>query len=790
MASSDDLARALHDRTRIALRVLLAVIVFLFVGAFMMPTDVRVPLQYIQAGHGLSVLACLLVLAYRTDKRSVLAVGLIQVLITNVAIAIGGVASHDFNAALITLVALTLGTATMIPWGGRWQGVSLVFALGAGSWLLATLGAERMDWLRAGGSVLPVLAGTVYVAYAYTRAREDQSRGEGLSRTIIERAATGIAHVSARGRIVEANAALGRMLGVSRGALRGRRFEELLHPADRGRDNALLRELEQRRRSDYQSDRRLLRRDGGVIWARFNVSALPMGRKVERVIMLEDVTASKDSERALRTARAEAERASRAKGEFLATMSHEIRTPMNAILGSSELLADTAMDEQQAQYVDAIRTGGEQLLSLIDDILDFSKIEAGRVELESAVVDLRQLVAKVQGLFVSQARQKRVEFKVTIDDDLPPRLRADATRLQQILSNLVGNAIKFTEGGIVYVRVNKVEPSKDDLPTPKPGDKTERIMVLMEVSDTGVGMGEETLQRLFRPFTQADGSTTRRYGGTGLGLSIVKQLVELMGGEIGAESMPAVGSTFWCRIPFEVERRSVSRPVNAVRRRESTARLAGLRVLVAEDHPMNQMVIARILQNFGCDTDLVDDGIQAVKFAQKNDYAIVLMDVHMPGMDGVEATKMILEAHEGSGPHIIGVTASALKEDRDRCIEAGMRDFLTKPVRREALEAALLDALGRLDETGRFRTAFVTDMVGDRHRYGTPVSLPAAPSPSQTESDESDESIESDASDTSVDAGDAPVATEVGPEGAATLAPASGGAQASAGGASSGRGPG
>src|SRR5690606_28542742 len=160
--------------------------------------------------------------------------------------------------------------------------------------------------------------------------------------------------------------------------------------------------------------------------ARLNVSALPMGRKVERVVMLEDVTASKDSERALRTARAEAERASLAKGQFLATMSHEIRTPMNAILGSSELLADTSMAEQQAQYVDAIRTGGEQLLSLIDDILDFSKIEAGRVELESAVVDLRQLVAKVQGLFVSQARQKRVEFKVTIDDELPPRFRTDA----------------------------------------------------------------------------------------------------------------------------------------------------------------------------------------------------------------------------------------------------------------------------------------------------------------------------------------------------------------------------
>ncbi len=694
--AADEFARVLHSRATVALRVLFVVIAFLFFGAFFIDGEEARTLHLLQTAHAMGVVAGLIALRYRSDRIFTIVIMQLEVVVAGVSIAAGAVASSDPMAALVTLVAMSLGTATLLPWGAVMQSITVASTLASGLWFMFALEVDLSVWTRTGGTVLPVLLSTIYLAHAYTRAREYQSRGEGLSRTIIDRAATGIVHVSARGKIVAANPALSRMVGVSRTALRGRDFEDLLHPADRGRDNQELRELQFYERADFQTDRRLLRRDGGVIWARLSVSALPVRGKVERVVMIEDVTASKNAERQLRVARAEAERASRAKGEFLATMSHEIRTPMNAILGSSELLADTEMSETQAQYVDAIRTGGEQLLSLIDDILDFSKIEAGRVELEQAVIDLRALVGKVQGLFVSQARRKRVEFKVTIDEEMPGRIRGDATRLQQILSNLVGNAIKFTEGGIVYVRVNVVEAAD------------ERVLVRMEVSDTGVGMGEDTLQRLFRPFEQADGSTTRRYGGTGLGLSIVKQLVELMGGEIGAESMPAVGSTFWCTIPFEVVTGAHEQPVNAMRRRESGARLAGLRVLVAEDHPMNQMVIARILETLGCDAEIVGDGVQAVKAAQRRPYAVVLMDVHMPELDGVEASRMIIDGSSGVPPYVIGVTASALKEDRERCLDAGMQDFLTKPVRREELERALVDALDALGtHTGRFRTPLV-----------------------------------------------------------------------------------
>lgn len=693
----EESTRLFHGRAMVAAQFLLATIIFLSVGSFLVPVSDRGLLQFVQVAHLLGI--ALIYVGLRSERYAshTLAWCMAMVVGTVISISVGGVAIGDGAAPLISLIGLTMATATLLPWGVWPQLWTVAASLMGAMWTLKELGVDEAYWLRSAGAVAPIVIGTIYVSYAFARATQDLTRGEDLSRTIIERAATGIIHVSARGRVIAANPALGKMLGIKPDALRGRPLEQLLHPTDRGRDITAEQELTRLQRTDYQSDRRLLREDGGVIWARMSVSALPgSGGRVERVVMVEDVTASKNAERALRTARLEAERASRAKGEFLATMSHEIRTPMNAILGSAELLTDTIMSEQQAQYLDAIRTGGEQLLSLIDDVLDFSKIEAGRVEIENVVLDLRSLIGKVQGLFTSQARRKRIELKCTVDPDLPAQVRGDATRLQQILSNLVGNAIKFTEGGIVFIRVHNIEQKEAD-----------RASVLFEVSDTGVGMGEDTLQRLFRPFTQADGSTTRRYGGTGLGLSIVKQLVELMGGETGAESMPAVGSTFWAQIPFEVYLGGEEMPVNVVRRREPTARLAGLRVLVAEDHPMNQLVIARILETLGCDADLVGDGIQAVKVAEKHEYAAILMDIHMPGMDGIEAAKMICDNAVGRTPYIVGVSASALKEDQDRCLAAGMEAFLTKPVRREALQQALLEAIADCEETGRFRTPII-----------------------------------------------------------------------------------
>ena len=554
------------------------------------------------------------------------------------------------------------------------------------------------------------------------------SESEQRFRGTFENAAVGIAHMHPSGQNLRVNQKCCDILGYTRDELLRKSFRDLLHPDDLALSHEHFGALLRGELSAYTSERRFQRKDGAHIWSQVDVSLQrdADGNPAYAIGLLQDISERKRLDAELRRAKEAAESANRAKDEFLANVSHEIRTPMNAILGLTELVLDTSLTEDQRQCLGAVKSAGDSLLAIINDLLDFAKIEAGKLELDPADFSMRAVIGDTLRALAVRAQRKGLELVYDVAPDVPDALVGDAGRLRQVLLNLVGNAVKFTQAGEVEVRV-----TRDEHNGARDGNSDSSLapsfltMLRFTVRDTGVGISKNQQERVFHAFEQEDASTTRRYGGTGLGLSIATRLVGLMGGAIRLESAPGKGSTFAFTAQFlarDEERRTRDEQNlgSAVSSRfppipYSSSLLGGLRVLVVDDNATNRRILEEWLRRWQMEPTSVGDGLAAVDAlwdaaSLGRPYPLVLLDAHMPDADGLALAAKIRKRNELAATRIILLTSGDRPGDLARAREQRIDAHLLKPVQPEELNATIMRVLAengprRIDDDARRPTA-------------------------------------------------------------------------------------
>ncbi|MBK8911027.1 MAG: PAS domain S-box protein [Chlorobi bacterium] len=511
---------------------------------------------------------------------------------------------------------------------------------------------------------------------------------EELFHTAFDSAPIGIALVSIEGHWLQVNHALCKIVGYSEEELLRTNFQSITHNDDLEADIDLIYRTLVGEIPGYQVEKRYTHKQGYPIWVLLNVSLVrdPQGKPLYIICQIQDITPQKQTLTELAEARDAALESTRLKSQFLANMSHEIRTPMNGIIGMTDLLMATTLGPEQRQFASTIQASALDLLTILNDILDFSKIEAGKVSFENIPFSIRGALSNITDLLWQRARTKGIRLITSVAPETPDNVLGDPVRLRQVLNNLLSNAIKFTAFGEVVVRVGVQDR--------QPGVATIRF----EVSDTGIGISSDALPHLFTPFSQADNSTTRKYGGTGLGLAICQQLVELMGGTIGVQSQSGTGSTFWFLLTFPlaseerigangVAAAEIGQPAVAGEPLPTVA--PGVRVLVAEDNPINQRVTLGQLAKLGIRADLANNGVEALDALARTPYDLVFMDCQMPEMDGYQAAREIRLREGSRHAIIIALTADAMSSARQECLDAGMDDYIAKPIQMDKLRIIL-----------------------------------------------------------------------------------------------------
>ena len=507
---------------------------------------------------------------------------------------------------------------------------------------------------------------------------------------ILDSLGEGIYGVDLDGNMIFMNKEAEKILGYSMEELKDKPSHEAIHYARPDGSKYIASDCEIHATS---RDGKVRRISNEVFWKKGGIAvpveyiATPImsgGRPAGAVVSFSDISERLRAEKELQAAKEAAEAANKAKSEFLATMSHEIRTPMNAIIGMGELLEETELNKEQAQYVRVFKSAGESLLDLINDVLDFSKIESGRIDLEETDFNLEDLVERTCEFLALRAHKKGIELNYSVGEDVPCALNGDPTRLRQVMINLLSNSIKFVEKGEIFLHVSRREEAGGG------------VGLLISVKDTGIGIPADKLNSIFDKFTQADSSTTRKYGGTGLGLSISKKLANLMGGDIRVESEPGRGSTFYftAKLREALDKKVCYEPV-------ATGELKNLNALIVDDNATNRLILKELLLKWGLrvtETESGPDGLEAIKNAHElgTPFDLVLLDYFMPGMDGIEVARQLKENPSVFAGIILMLTSDSRGSDVTRAKKMGISEYLVKPVKKQELKDAILLSMGKL----------------------------------------------------------------------------------------------